>query len=192
MYGLVNRALQQLVCARCGEAVWDEIRTHAGVEEEVFLRMDSYPDDVTYRLVAAASEVLELSVADLLKQFGHYWMKYTMVEGYGALLFDLGPTLHDALAALDGMHARVSLLYPALKPPMFRLSNVSAGGMSLHYHSDRVGFAPMIIGLVEGLGERYGVTVDVRHAVVKGESGDHDRFDICVSPVAPPDRTAVN
>lgn len=192
MYGLVNRALQQLVCARCGEAVWDEIRTHAGVEEEVFMRMDSYPDDVTYRLMAAASEVLEMSATDLLTEFGRYWMKYTMVEGYGALLFDLGPTLHDALAALDGMHARVSLLYPALKPPMFRLSDVSASGMSLHYHSDRVGFAPMIIGLVEGLGERYGVTVDVCHAAVKGESGDHDRFDIRLLPTAPPDRTAIN
>lgn len=178
MYGLVNRALQQLVCARCGEAVWDEIRAHAGVQEEVFMRMDSYPDEVTHRLVAAASDVLETPAADLLKEFGRYWMKYTMVEGYGALLSDLGPTLHDALSALDGMHARVTLLYPALKPPMFRLTDVHADGMSLHYHSDRVGFAPMIIGLVEGLGERYGVSVEVHHAVVKGEGSDHDRFDI--------------
>lgn len=182
MYGLVNRALQQLVCARCGEAVWNEIRTHAGVQEEVFMRMDSYPDEVTHRLVAAASHVLDTPAADLLREFGHYWMKYTMVEGYGALLSDLGPTLHEALAALDGMHARVSLLYPALKPPMFKLSEVKSDSMSLHYHSERVGFAPMIIGLVEGLGERYGVSVEVLHAVVKGEGSDHDRFDIRVLP----------
>lgn len=187
MYGLVNRALQQLVCARCGDAVWQEIRAHAGVQEEVFMRMDSYPDEVTHRLVAAASEVLETPAADLLKEFGRYWMKYTMVEGYGALLSDLGPTLHDALAALDGMHARVSLLYPALKPPMFRLTDVSGDAMSLHYHSERVGFAPMIVGLVEGLGERYGVAVEVRHVVAKGEHSDHDRFDIRVlGPAAAP------
>lgn len=178
MYGLVNRALQQLVCARCGVAVWDEVRAHAGVKEEVFMRMDSYPDEVTHRLVAAASDVLETPAADLLKEFGRYWMKYTMVEGYGALLSDLGPTLHDALSALDSMHARVTLLYPALKPPMFRLTDVRADGMSLHYHSERIGFAPMIVGLVEGLGERYGVSVEVRHAVAKGEDSDHDRFDI--------------
>jgi hypothetical protein len=180
MYGLVNRALQQLVCARCGEAVWDEIRVNAGVQEEVFMRMDSYPDEVTHRLLAAASERLATPPAELLREFGHYWMKYTMVEGYGALLSDLGPTLHDALSALDGMHARVTLLYPALKPPMFRLTGVTPDGMSLHYHSERVGFAPMIIGLVEGLGERYGVSVDIRHAVAKGVDSDHDRFDIRV------------
>ncbi len=178
MYGLVNRALQQLVCTHCGDATWDEVRARAGVQEEVFMRMDSYPDELTHRLVAAAAEVLQRPAEELLKEFGRYWMKYTMVEGYGALLSDLGPTLHSALAALDGMHARVTLLYPALKPPMFRVTGMTDKGMRLHYHSDRAGFAPMIIGLVEGLGERYGVRVEVTHAVAKGGEHDHDRFDI--------------
>lgn len=182
MYGLVNRALQQLVCANCGDAAWDEIRRQAGVQDEVFMRMDSYPDEVTHRLVAAASDVLQTPAADLLKEFGRYWMKYTMVEGYGALLSDLGPTLHDALTALDGMHARVTLLYPALKPPMFRVTEMQPDSMRLHYYSERVGFAPMILGLVEGLGERYGVRVEVVHAVAKGPGHDHDRFDIRVLP----------
>ncbi len=182
MYGLVNRALQQLVCTNCGEETWNAVRARAGVQEEVFMRMDSYPDEVTHRLVAAASEVLHRPAEELLKEFGHYWMKYTMVEGYGALLSDLGPTLHSALAALDGMHARVSLLYPALKPPMFRVTDMTPEGMSLHYHSERVGFAPMILGLVEGLGERYGVQLEIRHAAVKGGEHDHDRFDIRLLP----------
>lgn len=182
MYGLVNRALQQLVCAHHGEAVWEDIRTHAGVREEVFMRMDSYPDEVTHRLVAAAAEVLQAPAEELLRGFGHYWMKYTMVEGYGALLSDLGPTLHDALAALDGMHARVTLLYPSLQPPMFKVTDVTADTISLHYHSRRCGFAPMIVGLIEGLGERYDVRVEVCHAVKKGGEHDHDRFDIRILP----------
>lgn len=178
MYGLVNRALQQLVCAHHGQRTWDTIRAKAGVADEVFVRMDSYPDEVTRRLVAAASEVLDAPADELLKGFGRYWVRYTMVEGYGALLSDLGPTLHDALAALDAMHARVALLYPALKPPSFRISGVTDDRMSLHYHSDRGGFAPMIIGLVEGLGERYQLRVEVVHAEARGEGCDHDRFDI--------------
>ena len=178
MYGLVNRALQQLVCAQQGERVWEAIRARAGVADAVFVRMDSYPDEITHRLVAAASEVLGTPANELLKEFGRYWMRYTMVEGYGALLSDLGPTLQEALCALDSMHARVALLYPALKPPKFRISDADEDGLSLHYHSERDGFAPMIVGLVEGLGERYGVRVEVRHAEVKGDGCDHDRFDI--------------
>lgn len=186
MYGLVNRALQQLVCTHHGTRTWDTIRAKAGVADEVFVRMDSYPDEVTHRLVAAASEVLGAPADELLKGFGRYWVRYTMVEGYGALLSDLGPTLHDALAALDAMHARVALLYPALKPPSFRISSVADDRISLHYHSERYGLAPMIIGLVEGLGERYRMRVEVRHAAAKGEGCDHDRFDIRILGGADP------
>ncbi len=178
MYGLVNRALQQLVCTQHGKQVWDDIRAQAGVVDEVFVRMDSYPDEVTHKLVAAASAVLQMPSDDMLKEFGRYWTRYTMAEGYGALMSDLGPTLHDALSALDDMHARVALLYPKLNPPKFRISDVSPDRISLHYSSSRSGFAPMIIGLVEGLGERYGLRVEVRHAVSKGSDSDHDRFDI--------------
>lgn len=189
MYGLVNRALQQLVCAQHGKSVWDDIRVRAQVADEVFVRMDSYPDELTHRLVAAASTVLAIPADQLLKEFGRYWMCYTMVEGYGALLYDLGPTLHDALAALDSMHARVALLYPALKPPQFRIRRVSSEHLRLDYHSERCGFAPMILGLVEGLGERYGIRVDVRHAQAKGVDCDHDRFDIHILGPADPATT---
>lgn len=178
MYGLVNRALQQLVCTQHGKCLWTEIRSRAGVADEVFLRMESYPDEMTYGLVASASEVLDAPAELLLKEFGRYWVRYTMVEGYGALLSDLGPSFQEALAALDGMHARVALLYPALKPPRFSVSDVAQDRVSLHYRSERSGLAPMIIGLVEGLGERYQLRIAVTHAVAKEDSGDHDRFDI--------------
>lgn len=185
MYGLVNRALQQLVCASKGEQTWNEIRRQAGVEDEVFMRMDSYPDEVTYRLMGAASEVLDTPVPELLRQFGRYWTRYTMVEGYGAMLNDLGPTFHEALAALDSMHARVALLYPSLKPPIFRVTAITPDSLSLHYYSNRPALGPMVHGLVEGLAERFGITIEVLHAYAKGDEHDHDRFDIRIQgPVA--------
>lgn len=104
MYGLVNRALQQLVCARCGDEVWHAVRSRAGVEDEVFVRMDSYPDEITHRLLAAASVELNTPAEELLREFGRYWMRYTMVEGYGALLNDLGTSFQQALKSLDSMH----------------------------------------------------------------------------------------
>ena len=80
MYGLVNRALQQLVCARCGDDVWNEIRKRAGVEDEVFVRMDSYPDDITRNLLAAASVELDTPAEQLLEDFGRVtpWWKATV------------------------------------------------------------------------------------------------------------------
>ena len=181
MYGLVNRALQQLVRSQCGERVWDEIRAKAGVDHEVFMRMDSYPDEITYRLVAAASEVLAMPVDGMLREFGRYWTRYTMDEGYGALLSDLGGSLHEALAALDAMHARVALLYPALKPPTFKVSSDDPARIRLEYRSHRTGLAPMVIGLIEGMGERYGVRVVISHLQARDDHHDHDLFDICIT-----------
>lgn len=178
MYGLVNRALQQLVCNSKGEDTWHAIRRKAGVEDEVFVRMDAYPDELTYRLVDAASEVLATPAPELLREFGRYWTRYTLVEGYGAMLNDLGPTFQEALAALDAMHARVALLYPALKPPSFRVTALDAERFSLHYYSNRSALGPMVHGLIEGLAERFGIAIDVRHRYTKDQSHDHDCFDI--------------
>ena len=178
MYGLVNRALQQLVCTRCGDEVWNDIRKRAGVEDEVFVRMDSYPDDITRDLLAAASIELNTPAEQLLEDFGRYWTRYTMVEGYGALLNDLGSGFQQALNSLDGMHARVSLLYPALRPPRFRCEEIESGRMRLHYWSERSALAPMVVGLVEGLAERYGLIAKVTLEQRREDGHDHDTFII--------------
>ena len=179
MYGLVNRALQQLVCARCGDEGWRRVRLRAGVEDEVFVRMDSYPDEITERLLASASEELNTPANQLLEDFGRYWVRYTLVEGYGALLHDLGSSFSEALNSLDGMHARVSLLYPALRPPRFRCETVGPTTIRLHYLSQRRGLSPMVVGLIEGLAERYGLQATASHE--RQHEPGHDSFIIEIS-----------
>lgn len=68
MYGLVNRALQDLIASQYGEERWEEIRRRAGIDIESFVCMTPYPDDVTYKLAAAASEVLGCPPDALLDQ----------------------------------------------------------------------------------------------------------------------------
>ena len=93
MYGLINRAVKGLVTEQFGIEAWDRIRTRAGLEDEDFISMESYDDSVTYDLVAAATEELGLSADTILEAFGGYWVEYTAVEGYGALLDSAGSTL---------------------------------------------------------------------------------------------------
>ena len=101
-----------------------------------------------------------------------------LVEGYGAMLNDLGQTFQEALSALDSMHARVALLYPELKPPTFRVTDVTPGSLSLHYFSHRPGLGQVVHGLVEGLATRFGIEIDIVQAFTKDDEHDHDRFDI--------------
>lgn len=176
MYGLVNRALEELIRKEHGDAMWERIKADAGVDVEVFIRMDQYPDEITYQLVQSASRVLHAPVESLLHAFGVHWTLYTGREGYGALLSDAGGTLQEVLTNLDDLHTRVGLMYPQLRPPSFRCTDVAADRLVLHYYSSRAGLAPMVVGLVEGLGKRFGQQLRITPQLRRTHGDDHDSF----------------
>ena len=176
MYGLVNRALEELIRKEHGDAMWERIKADAGVDVEVFIRMDQYPDEITYQLVQSASRVLHAPVESLLHAFGVHWTLYTGREGYGALLSDAGSTLQEVLTNLDDLHTRVGLMYPQLRPPSFRCTDVAADRLVLHDYSSRAGLAPMVVGLVEGLGKRFGQQLRITPQLRRTHGDDHDSF----------------
>jgi len=175
MYGLVNKAVVDLVTTKFGIDAWNEIKKKADVDIDVFISMDAYDDDITYRLVGAASEVLKLAPEQVLEAFGEYWVLFT-AQSYGPLLDASGRTLKEFLSNLDAMHARVAMTMPALRPPRFRLIEVDATLMKLEYFSTRKGLAPMVVGLLKGLAARFDTKVDIAHEPREG----HDEFTIRV------------
>ena len=177
MYGLVNKAVVDLVVNKFGHDTWTAIKNKAGVDIDVFISMDGYPDDLTYRLVGAASEVLKIPPEAVLEAFGEYWVLYTAQEGYGPLLDAAGNTLREFLENLDALHARVALTMPELKPPRFRLVPIDDSKMLLEYHSLREGLAPMVVGLLKGLSVRFNTPIEISHARCEG----HDEFTIHTS-----------
>lgn len=176
MYGMVNKAIEEMVIKHHGEPVWEAIRTRAGVDIEVFMTNESYSDDVTYNLVQAASEVLDLPADDILHAFGEHWILFTAQEGYGGLIRAAGKTLAEFLQNLPLFHARVSMIYPKLRPPTFEYSDFTDTSVRLHYYSDRPGLQQFVIGLMHGLGKMYSTPVHVERVVSKGEDSDHDIF----------------
>lgn len=176
MYGLVNKAVEQMACSQFGVEAWERIKARAAIDDEVFLSMHQYSDDVTYRLVGAASAELGLSAAEILRAFGRYWTLYTATEGYGGLIKLSGSTLTEFLMNLDNLHARVGLSYPNLQPPSFQCSDVLAGSLRLHYYSARQGLAPMVIGLLEGLAQMFETPIDITLVSSREQGGDHDVF----------------
>lgn len=178
MYGLVNKAVQDLVISKFGKPTWEEIKSKAGVTIPEFVRMASYPDEITYSLVGAASEVLKLTPAQVLEAFGEYWMIYTSHEGYGDMMRMLGSTFVECLQNLNGLHDRLQLTFPDLKPPKIICSDIKDDSLRLHYYSDRPGLTPFVIGLLKGLAKKYTIEIQVALDKPKGESQDHDEFVI--------------
>lgn len=176
MYGLVNRAIHELVVERFGEAAWNEIAERVGLDQPVFLSHQGYPDSVTYGLVASASEVLGLDAAVVLREFGKYWIGHTGRVGYADLISGCGNTLGEFLENLPGLHTRVLLAFPELAPPEFATSVDGPNSARLEYWSDRPGLNPMVEGLLEGLGDLFGQDVLVQAS--PGNADGHAVFQV--------------
>jgi Haem-NO-binding len=185
MFGLVNKGLEDMVRSQYGEATWAEIKSKAEVEIEAFISIDSYPDDITYRLVDAASAVMAMPATDILEAFGKYWVLFTATEGYGSLMEMAGDNLPEFIQNLDNLHARVGLSFPELQPPSFLCSNLEAGSLKLHYYSDRPGLTPMAVGMLKGLGEKFDTDLDIQLTNSKAQGNDHEELSISYQPKCP-------
>jgi Haem-NO-binding len=185
MFGLVNKGLEDMVCGQYGEEIWEEIKSKAEVEIEAFISMDAYPDDITYRLIDAASVVMKIPATDILEAFGRYWILFTATEGYGSLMEMAGDNLPEFLQNLDNLHARVGLSFPNLQPPSFLCSDLEAESLKLHYYSERPGLTPMVVGMLKGLGEKFNTDVDIQLTHSKAQGNDHEEVSIAHKPKCP-------
>ena len=185
MHGLVNQGIHDLAMQLGGEELWLDIRAAAGVEQDSFIGLDNYADDVTYRLVDGASSVLGISRSEVLHAFGKHWILYTGRRGYGPIFDTMGRTLPEFLGNLDAMHTRLSLGMPGLSMPSFMCEQRTAQQLRLEYRSDRPGLVPMVLGLLSGLGELFDVELCVTHTMDRSAGADHDEFVIDYCPILP-------
>lgn len=176
MYGMVNKSIEQMVVSAHGEAAWQEIKRRAGITEEIFISNEGYSDDITYRLVGAASEFAGRPAEEILHAFGEHWVLHTAKQGYGPMMAAGGRTLRDFLVNLPHFHDRVALIYPKLTPPQFEITDCQERSLRLHYFSHRSGLTAFMEGLLSGLGKMFETPVRVRLEAGKATGADHDIF----------------
>lgn len=188
MYGMVNRAIRDLVIDEAGAEVWDEIRRAAGLETDEFNDTVIYDDAVTYDLVAAASRTLGLDPASVLHEFGRHWILFTGREGWGPLFDMAGDDLRTFVAGLDALHSRVQASMPGTRMPSFTSIERPDRVLEVEYRSERDGLAPMVEGLFTGLAEHFGEGWVVEH---DGRRHDAEVFLLTPVPSATPERERV-
>lgn len=177
MYGLVNKAIKDLVTEKFGKDKWDQIALMSNFQDEDFVSMNSYPDELTYNLVKYSSQVLKADASVILEAFGEYWILFTAQEGYGDLMDLTGSSLVEFLDNLDMLHSRMSNIMPHLEPPQFRTENKTENSVELVYMSKRQGMAPMCLGLIKGLGKRFKIdSLKVKQTVFKNNESPADVF----------------
>lgn len=178
MYGIVNKAIQELVTENYGEEKWQKILALSGVEEDFFISNEPYDDDITFKLAQAVSLEMNSNIGDVLVAFGEWWVVKTTKDKYGTLMESGGATLKEFLLNLPVFHNRVMLIYPKLTPPEFKVSNISDTSMHLHYISSREGLQEFVRGLIQGLGILFNTPVTVELIQSRDDGSSHEIFKI--------------
>lgn len=163
MYGMVNEAVKGLVLSAFGKDAWEKIHTQANSPES-FVSLDSYDDAVTYNLVGAASEVLQLDAGTILVEFGKYWVAEVATVHYAELMSQTGDGIVPFLDNLDAMHQRMKSMFPNYQPPSFRVLPLEEEGLfQVDYYSKREGLLPFVEGLFQGLAIHFKETLEIEH-----------------------------
>jgi hypothetical protein len=178
MYGVINKAIKDLLVQNFGEGTWEKVRTKSGVDIDSFLSNTQYSDELTFKLAIAASEVLNWSLRDVLLAFGKFWVLDTSSQHYGSLIQAGGSNYVDFMKNLPNFHNRVMLYFPNITPPEFRTSVLNEHEILVQYYSVRVGLTDFVEGLMLGIAELFKIEAKVELIDAKSQINDHDLFKI--------------
>jgi hypothetical protein len=178
MYGIVNKAIQDLVITKFGVEKWEIIRDLSGIDHEFFISNESYDDAITFQLAEAIAQEMKMNIDDVLIAFGEWWVVKTTTDKYGDLMEAGGDNLKDFLLNLPMFHNRVMLLYPKLTPPEFRVTDVADLSLHLHYLSQRQGLREFVRGLIQGLGIVFKTKVAIELLQSREDGNSHEIYKI--------------
>ncbi len=178
MYGIVNKAIEDLIRENFGDIKWDAIKQRSGVDIDFFLSNEPYDDSITYKLAQAAAEETGLTLAKVLSDFGEWWVVRTSREKYGALLRAGGSSMPEFFRNLPDFHNRIAFIYPKLTPPEFRTSDETNTSIDIHYHSARQGLQDFVHGLLVGIGKLYNQEVFIELLKSRAAGDNHEVFRV--------------
>ena len=178
MYGIVNRAIQDLITENFGASEWEAVKERSGIDIDYFLSNEPYDDAITYKLAGAASDVLGLTVDQVLFAFGEWWILKTGKEKYGGLMEAGGKNLREFLVNLPQFHNRIMLMYPKLTPPEFQVSEAMDNSIQVHYHSKREGLQQFVQCLLSGLAKMYNTDASIELLQSRAEGNTHEIFKV--------------
>ena len=177
MYGMINKAIRTLVTRETSEEVWEQVLEASGIDEDVYEDLEGYDDGITFALVGAVSETLEVPPGDVLEMFGVYWATDVAPKGYGEYYNAFGNDFKSFVAGLDEMHVRITKMLPSLVPPAFSIEELGENHFKIHYVSQRDGLAPLAVGMLKGVAQHFGGEADITQIEYKG-TDDHDVFEV--------------
>jgi hypothetical protein len=178
MYGIVNKAIEDLVIANFGEEKWEAIKERSGVDIDFFISSEPYDDDITYTLANTISTEMDMPIESVMIALGEWWIVKTTNDKYSGLMESGGSNFKDFLINLPLFHNRVMLLFPKLTPPEFKISDIETNSLHLHYFSKREGLQEFVRGLIQGLGIMFETEIEIELLRTRQQGDRNEVFKI--------------
>lgn len=170
MFGMIHRSARDMVLKLFGPVAWDQILDEAGLDDGAFVSAQSYPDEVTFRLITTAATKAGLTVDETLQAFGRHWIEAADEGPYANVMRVLGSSLLESLMNLDRMHASIQIAMPGAQLPQFAVVSHDEQTIELAYYSRRAGLEQFVCGLLEGLMGRFHQQGSVGFSGMVGEA----------------------
>ncbi len=160
MKGIIVECLGKLVTAQFSQDLWKKTLQDVGLSPYVVFWPTSDIDDATVmKLVAAACENLDLSLAQLADAFGEYWINSHTRYAYPQY-HAKHSTARDFLLDLNNIHVEMTRMLKDAQPPKFDFVWQNNKTLIIHYKSHR-GLVDFVVGMARGLGKYYKENLDV-------------------------------
>ena len=161
MKGVVFNVVEAIIENEYGAEMWDTLLDSAKVDG-AYTSLGNYPDAELYALVDAASQNLNLSVAETLKWIGKRAMPH--FQEVLPYLFENYQHSEEFIKDVNNIiHPEVKKLYPGAICPHFHMVQSSRKTLSLVYTSSRK-LCALAEGFIESTAELYGNKVDVKQS----------------------------
>jgi hypothetical protein len=178
MYGIVNKAIEDLIKENFGAEKWEAVKKRSGIDVDYFISNEPYDDDITYKLAGAVSEEMNIELSLVLQLLGEWWILRTTKEKYAGLLQTGGNNLKEFLTNLPVFHNHIMMIYPKLTPPEFKVSHMEEKSIHIHYYSKREGLQEFVRGLLVGLGKMYETPVEILLLESRNDGSNHEVFKV--------------
>jgi hypothetical protein len=174
MYGMIHKSLQDMICEEYGKAKWEEVFINSKANDEAFLSLNNYSDNIAYSIISSASRILNIPAEQFLKEFGIYWVLKTAKNNYSNLINQYGKNSFELLTNINSMHEKIASVFINYAPPIIETKRIDTSTLHILYRSTRKGFTPFMLGIIEGLAVYFDENIVIeyvrRHETSVGET----------------------
>ena len=159
MKGIVFKELLNMVEETFGEELTEKILSKSNLESGgAYTSVGTYDHGEILELVTNLSNETSTPVNGLVKAFGKYMV--TVFKKSHPTFFNK-PDVLSFLKTVHGIiHVEVKKLYPDAELPKFEYEEPSENKLIMYYSSSRP-FADLAEGLIEGVVESYGESIEI-------------------------------